>query len=577
MTGLLTQRVVTIAALVLAVALAIPAIRHWREQPPPPPAPPEPLQSSWSPPDTAALGGGGDYPFGLAIAPDGRELVYPASRAGVVSLWRQDLRSGDTRALPGTEGAVAPFWSSDAGRIGFFAGGRLRAFDVSRGEISDLADAPAPRGGTWNASGDVVFAPSARGPLLRRDASGTIRPLTTVTPNTGETAHAWPQFLPDGKHLIFLVIADDRAQSGIWLASLDDPSTRKRLLASDTQALAVDHTLIYVADLSLMAQEFDPETFALRGRARAIGLRAGRGPLNQLFATASADVLIFGPPGTTLRELRWLSRTGAAEWSSQPLDAWDVRVAPDGRRFVVTQVDPQLRTLDVMIRTATQPAPTRVSLSTDADESAAWSPDGLRVAWVSQRRKLLMRGAGAVLPEQVIAAFDTPLQVWDWSRDGRVLLIGRRSAATGDDLWLQPPVEDATARPYSTAAFNQIYGAIAPDGTRIAYASDESGQFDIYVDAFPTPAARLRVTTAGGTEPRWSADGRELYFRRGSEVHAAAISGAEVRSTTRLFDAGAPIRSYDVSRDGRFLVNVPAAGARAAAATLIAHWQTLPH
>ena len=304
-----------------------------------------------------------------------------------------------------------------------------------------------------------------------------------------------------------------------------------------------------------------PSTFEPSGRAAVVGLQAGRGPLGQIFATASDDVLIYGAPGTTLRELRWLTRDGTPAGStSEPIDAWDLRIAPDGRRIVVTEIDRQLRTLDVFIRTGSQPAPARLSLSTDVDESGVWSPDGLRIAWAGQRRKVMLRGAGAVLPEQTIATFDSPVQVWDWSRDGRSLLIGRKSSDTGDDLWIQPPVEGATAQPYTTAPFDQVYGAFSPDGRSIAYASNESGQFDIYVDSFPKPGTRVRVTTAGGTEPRWSNDGRELFFRRGSAIHVGSLRSRIARSDrSRSSSISArPIRAYDVSRDGRFLVNVPA-------------------
>jgi Tol biopolymer transport system component len=239
----------------------------------------------------------------------------------------------------------------------------------------------------------------------------------------------------------------------------------------------------------------------------------------------------------------------------------------------VTEIDRQLRTLDVFIRTASQPAPTRLSLSTDVDESGVWSPDGLRIAWAGQRRKVMLRGAGAVLAEQTIATFDSPVQVWDWSRDGRSLLIGRRSHDTGDDLWIQPPVEGAAAQPYATAAFDQAYGAFSPDGRSIAYASNESGQFDIYVDAFPKPGTRVRVTTAGGTEPRWSNDGRELFFRRGSAIHSVRVAtDREIESITQLFDLGKTVRSYDVSRDGRFVVNVAATSQAAAAPTIVVNW-----
>jgi eukaryotic-like serine/threonine-protein kinase len=200
----------------------------------------------------------------------------------------------------------------------------------------------------------------------------------------------------------------------------------------------------------------------------------------------------------------------------------------------------------------------------------------LRIAWAGQRRKVMLRGAGAVLPEQTIATFDSPVQVWDWSRDGRALLIGRKSNDTGDDLWIQPPVEGAAAQPHATAAFDQAYGAFSPDGRSIVYASNESGQFDIYVDAFPKPGTRVRVTTAGGTEPRWSGNGNELFFRRGSEVHVVQLESnrRDIRSIARLFDVGQPIRAFDVSRDGRFLVNVAAASQSSTPPTIIHNWLT---
>lgn len=561
-------------AALAALIFAIPAIRHWRELPPEPPPPPQPLRSAWAPQAGLTAGAGGDYSFGLALAADGRKLVYPATRGGIPSLWLQDLRTGETRALPGTDGAAAPFWSADGSRVGFFVAGRLRALELSTGQISALAEAASPRGGAWNASGDVVFAPSLNGGLMRRNAGGSLAPFTTIDTASGETAHAWPAFLPDGTHVVFFVSASQPSRAGIWLAPLDAPSSRRRILATDAQAIVTGHVLLYLRDATLMAQPLDASTLEPGGQATVAGVNAGRGPLGQLFATASSDVLIYGAPGTTLRQLRWTTRTGEPAGSTgEPVDAWDLRIAPDGRRVVVTELDRQLRTLDVFVHTAAQPAPLRLSLSTDVDDSGVWSPDGLRIAWAGQRRKVMIRGAGAVLPEQTIASFDTPVQVWDWSRDGRTLIIGRRATDSGEDVWMQPPVENADATPYAVAPFDQVYGALSPDGSRLAYASNESGQFDIYVDSFPEPGRRVRVTTAGATEPRWSADGRELYFRRGSEIHAVTFDQFEIRSSMKLFDAGAAIRSYDVSRDGRFLINLPASSSPAASTTLIHHWR----
>lgn len=575
------------ATLVIVAVLAVPAVRHWPETPA---APPQPLRAAWVPAAGLNVGAGSDHPFGLALSPDGRQLVYPAARAGAIELWLQDLVTNETRALPSTDGASSPFWSTDGRHLGFFTTSRIRSFDLGDGSVTDLAEAPSGRGATWNAAGDLVFAPAGDAGLMRRTGDGVVRPLTTIDAAQGESSHRWPAFLPDGRHVIFFVRAVARSRAGIWIASLDDPSSRRRLVPADGQALVAGNTILYVNDVALMAQPLDPSTWTPDGRATLAGLPVGRGLLDQLFATASSEVLLYGPPGTTLRELQWIGRDGAAlDRMGEPTDAWDLRLSPDGRRVATTELDAQLRTLDVWIREPNQPVATRLSSSADVDESAVWSPDGHRVAWVAARRKVTLRGAGAVLPEQVVATYDPPVQVWDWSPDGRVLVVGRTTADTRDDLWVLPIADAASATPYATAPFNQIYAVLAPDGRSLAYASNESGKFDIYVDAFPTPDARIRVTTAGGTEPRWRGDGRELYFRRGSEIHAVSF-GTPARSTSagpaggrrielgsseRLFDAGATIRAYDASADGRrFLLNLPAANSAPSVATLVVNWQT---
>ena len=536
------------------------------------------MRAAWTPPDAVEVGAGSDYAFGLALAPNGRRLVYPAAQGGVISLWLQDLSTGETRALPATDGAAAPFWSPDEARVGFLSGGRVRAIHLASGAVTDLAEVTSGRGGTWNSAGDLVFAPDGTSGLMRRSADGTIAPLTTVDREAGEQGHSWPAFLPDGRHVAYLVTARERTRAGIWLTSLDNPATRTRLADSDAQPVIAGQTLLLLNDTALMAQPLDPATWLPAGRSMLAGVPTGRAALGQVFATAAADVLIYRAPGSSLRELRWVSPSGETLGrAGEPAESWDLRIAPDGRRVVVTQLDPQFRTLDVWIRDGTRPVPTRLSLDTDIDESAVWSPDGLRVAWIGKRRNIQIRGAGAVLPEQTSATLDPPIQLWDWSRDGRYLLIGRRNLQTRDDLWVVPPTGGAQPSAYAAGSFSQTFGAFSPNSRWIAYASDESGQSEIYIDSFPKPGTRIRVTTAGGTEPRWRRDGSALYFRRGSEVHVARLSlgqpALEVASLDRLFDAGAPIRSFDVTPDGtRFLLNLPALSTAPRSATMVVHW-----
>ena len=536
------------------------------------------MRAAWTPPDAVEVGAGSDYAFGLALAPNGRRLVYPAAQGGVISLWLQDLSTGETRALPATDGAAAPFWSPDEARVGFLSGGRVRAIHLASGAVTDLAEVTSGRGGTWNSAGDLVFAPDGTSGLMRRSADGTIAPLTTVDREAGEQGHSWPAFLPDGRHVAYLVTARERTRAGIWLTSLDNPATKTRLADSDAQPVIAGQTLLVLNDTALMAQPLDPATWLPAGRSMLAGVPTGRAALGQVFATAAADVLIYRAPGSSLRELRWVSPSGETLGrAGEPAESWDLRIAPDGRRVVVTQLDPQFRTLDVWIRDGTRPVPTRLSLDTDIDESAVWSPDGLRVAWIGKRRNIQIRGAGAVLPEQTSATFDPPIQLWDWSRDGRYLLIGRRNLQTRDDLWVVPPTGGAEPSAYAAGSFSQTFGAFSPNSRWIAYASDESGQSEIYIDSFPKPGTRIRVTTAGGTEPRWRRDGSALYFRRGSEVHVARLSlgqpALEVASLDRLFDAGAPIRSFDVTPDGtRFLLNLPALSSAPRSATMVVNW-----
>jgi len=569
-------RLVAVLLAVLTIGVTGPvALRHWRERPP---EPPSALRGAWVPPAGVDVGASLTHPFELALSPDGRRLAFPGAQSGRSVLWLQDLGSGKAGEVPGTDGAAMPFWSPDGTRVGFFAGGRIRAFDLASGLASDLAESTAGCGAAWNAAGDLVFASSAAGPLVRRTPAGAVATLTALDTAARETAHCWPAFLPDGRHLVYLA-RTSVGRTTAWLASLDAAGPRLELTATEAQPLVVGDTLVFASGEALMAQPLDQKTWAPVGRPSLVGLPVGHGPLGQLFATAARDALIFGAPGTTLRELQWRTRTGvAAGRMGEPVDAWDLRIGPDGRRVAVTERDTQVGTLDIWIHDGSQPVPLRLSRGTDIDEGAVWSPQGTRLAWTAARRAVTIRGAGAVLDEQTVGAFDPPVRVWDWSRDGRWLVVGRRDAVTGDDLWIVAPDDGGEARPYVRAPFNEIDAVVSPDGRHMAYASNESGQFDVFVDSFPTPGTRIRVTTAGGREPRWRRDGGELFFRRGSEIHAVAIDRAgdrvTARATERLFDAGADVRTYDASADGsRFLLNVPAASAAPRAATLVVNWR----
>jgi Tol biopolymer transport system component len=244
-------------------------------------------------------------------------------------------------------------------------------------------------------------------------------------------------------------------------------------------------------------------------------------------------------------------------------------------------LEPLLRTLDVVLFDGSSVMPTRVSLSIDTDETPVWSPDGLRVGWVSAGHAVTVRGAGAVLPAETIARFEEAVRVSDWMPDGRGLIATRTMPETREDLWLVPTEGHGEPRPLIATPFADVQGTVSPDGRWMAYASDESGQFDIYVerieDRSPGPGTRERVSSGGGSDPRWSRNGQELFFRRGSQIHAATPALGRgpnaLAATSMLFDTKVGLRTFDVAPDGRrFLVNLPASPASAGPATVIVNW-----
>ena len=535
-------------------------------------------------PDSAAPGAGPDFPFGLALAADGRRVLLPSVREGRLHLWMQDLQSGNLSLVPGTEGGALPFWSPDGTSIGFFADGALRQLELASGQRRDVLEAPAARGASWNARGDLVVAASAEGGLTLRSPDGATRALTSVDAGAGELAHLFPAFLPDGNHVLFFVRASQPARQGLWLTAIGGDAPRQRIVGSAASGIVSGDQLVFANDGALVAQSLDVERARLTGRATVLGVSVGQSPLGQLLATAGADVLIYSPPVSTARELVWVTRTGERLGNvGSPADIWQARIAPDGRRVAATVLEPLLRTLDVVLFDGSSVMPTRVSLSIDTDETPAWSPDGLRVGWASAGHAVTVRGAGAVLPADTIARFDEAVRVNDWMPDGRALVITRTMPDTREDLWLVPMEGHGEPRALIATPFADAQGAISPDGRWIAYASDESGQFDIYVervqDRYPGPGTRERVSSGGGSDPRWSRDGQELFFRRGSQIHAAtpALGRGQnaLAATSMVFDTKVGLRTFDIAPDGRrFLLNLPASPASTGPATLIVNW---PH
>ncbi|MCC7124764.1 MAG: PD40 domain-containing protein [Acidobacteria bacterium] len=571
---------VVVVALTVALAMvAIPAVRHLLEELPVPPEPPAALRAEWRAPADVTLGTGVEFPFGVTISPDGRRVAFPATRDGVSALWLQDLRTGDARELVGTGQAATPFWSADGARVFFVARGSLQQIDVTTGDVQAVMPASMPRGGSANIGGDIVIGGDEGAGLTLRLADGTVRALTSVDANATESAHVFPAFLPDGDRVIYFVRATAATRQGLWITSLSGAFQPTRLTNSAASAIVSGDRVIHAVDGALVARTLAPDAPELRGAADVLGARVGTTPIGELLATAAADVVLFQPPIVTARQLVWATRDGTrtSELGS-PGDIWSARIAPDGRRVAATVLEPLLRTLDIVQYDGRALMPTRVSLSIDTDDTPAWSPDGRRIAWISAGRAVTVRGAGAVLPADTITRFDAAARLSDWTPDGRAVLVSATTGETKDDVWVVPVDGKGERRVAIQTPFNDVQATVSPDGRWIAYASDESGTWEIYVERFldraPGPGTRERVTSGGGSDPRWSRTGRELFFRRGFAIHVATPASGRgpnaAAATSMLFDTNAALRSFDVSPDGRrFLLNVPAESGPVEPATIV--------
>jgi eukaryotic-like serine/threonine-protein kinase len=532
------------------------------------------------------------------LSPDGRTLAIVAGGR----LWIRHLDSLALKSLAGTEGASWPFWSPDGAFLGFFAQGKLKKISVDGGPTQILCDAPAPRGGTWNRDGVIVFAPGANGALERVSAAGGVP--APVTKTTG--SHRFPEFLPDGRHFLYLA-REGPETKGVTLGSLDEMAP-VRLVAEDSSATFVPSEasdasstsrrspggyLLFVRQATLMAQPFNLDRFQTSGEmfpvAEQVGNVAGVG-FGQ-FATSENGVLAYWSSGGLGREFVWMDRSGQQIGQAFPAGDWpDFRLSPEEKRIVFSQVESGNQ--DVWVRDIARGVRTRLSFDAAQDNLPVWSPDGLRVLWPSNRQggsyNLFIKSAAGDGQEELFLKLGTPTG-WatDWSKDGRHILYQIPGSKSGQDLWIAQGDGDGKPFPYLQGPFDEQNGVFSPDSRWIAYVSNESGTDEVYVQPFPLAGGRWQVSSGGGAIPRWRQDGSELFYLATDH----GMMAATVRAVGASFETGAPNRlftipvasgavdrdEYAVSADGkRFLVSRALGNAAAAPVTIVLNWPAGP-
>lgn len=589
-------RLATAILAALLTAAAVPALRHLRETPPPPPPA---LRAALDAPVGSELGSGDDI-LDAAISPDGLQIAFVATADGVPALWQRALDSDRAQPLRGTEGASLPAWKQDGSALSFFSGGQLRTISLADGRVSDLAPAALPSGAAWLSDGSLLFA-DGTGPI-RRLARGAAGNATAL--KAGDTTHRFP--VPVGTSGDFLYVA--HVASGRPVVRLVSGGRETDLVRTSGHAVMFGDVLLHVIDGTLSAQRIDRERGAPVGRSTPLAFDVGLSPAGHAFFTASNRVVAWAAAASRARELRWFAIDGTRGASvADPADIWQVRLSPDDRLAAVTMVEPLLRTLDIFVVPAAAAAASarRVSLSLSADTDPVWSPGGERIVFRSMQNgqpTLLARPPQfSEQADQTVLRSDLDETASDWRDDapGPALLFHAPGSGTGLDIWALD-VGSGARRPVARGAFNESDARWSPDGRWIAYVSDESGQPEVVVERWPPDGRRRRVTTAGGSRPRWRRDGRALFFLRGGRLmQAAALDGSsgsggstdtsgsveadlQVRLGDLIFGTATPIadwpdvRDYDAAHHSdRLLAIVAAPRTRAARAGIIVDWPSI--
>jgi Tol biopolymer transport system component len=529
----------------------------------------------------------------LALSPDGTNVAFAAMRDNVSRIWIRPVKSMASRSLPGTDGAAFPFWSADATGIGFFAGGRLKRVVVATDEVVDLAAAPNGRGGAWNEHGEIVFSPDDGAALFRVPADGgPVTAVTTLGPAAVE-GHAWPEFLPGGRHLIYTDYTIDTRRYGICLFDLDSRRTSRLVAAYSSGAYVPSGHILYKnKDGALVAQRFNLFTRTASGLpvvvADRVFSRYGIG--HRVDVSVSRTGLIAARNSDDVHDQlvlvdrtsrRVIRRFGAPAFHSNPT------LSPDGRQLLATIGREFKQPFNMWQFDVADGEGSRLTFGSLWDGAPVWAADGLRVIFASLRdrragiyERHLDNGADEwILPASFMQVPES------LSRDGRYLTYQKMGQGTRFDVWAWDLVEKRTFPVIATTA-NEGNSQISPDGRYVAYASDETGSFEVYVRPFlsGTDKDRRLVSSHGGVDPRWRRDGLELYYiaddRMLNAVSVTTSPAFQQGKTTPLFDSQVEYlwqdtrNHYDVTPDGRrFVLVSPVTDRRAAPFTLIVNWR----
>jgi Tol biopolymer transport system component len=575
----------SLAAVVVAGAVYITSER--------PDAPPPATRLRVLPPSPAPTGG--VLEFGAtgrsqALSPSGDRLAFVSRAGGVTNLWVWSFGEGTAAQLNGTDGASSPFWSPDEGQIGFFARGKLQRIAASGGPTATVCDAPFGASGSWGRGGTIVYCEWAGpNPGLRRVEAlgGSPSELTFDAPDI-VPGPSWPEFLPDGRHILFLdgtfkgeTMPEERH---VWIADIETGHARKLLQADCRVSYSSGHLLV-IRRGAIVAVPFSAETGAVTGEpVKLVDSMWAFGPTGGAeYAAAAGSAVLAYRERRPASDLVWFDRAGRRLGTLAGDKLFGrFRLSPD-ETLVATEIgDPELGGLQIHVLSASTGIGTRVTFEPLTAVLPTWPPRGrelvfgapkgsglelCRLVLAGQKVEILLAKVGTQMPQ-------------DWSPDGRLLAFDDDSPgrAPQRQLWLLPLEGGGAPRRFLDVPFSTSLPRFSPDGRFLAYVGEESGRAEVFIAPVTEPGARLRVSPAGGTRPRWTRGGRELVYQTLDDLLVAVPV-----TTGRSPSVGAPDPlfrvdsflgfNYEVTSDGdRFLVNVVSDALAERTVTIVSPW-----
>lgn len=500
-----------------------------------------------------------------ALAPNGRRVVFAASSQGKSQLWVRDLDSPSPWPVAGTDGAFDPFWSPDSNDVAFFANGRLKRVRLTGGPATILCEALQGRGGTWSRGGVIVFAPNIAAPLYRVPAQGgKAEPATTLDAAAGEVSHRWPWFLPDGRHFLYTSRNAAPEKTALYAGDLESKQTQRIQNIGSNATYSPPNFLLFVTQRALMAQAFDAGRLRATGEPFQIADQVDliTANLQGSFSASQTGVVAYysGDASRINSQLAWFDRSGKKLGTvGEPGNYVKPAISPDGRSLAVDRLDPRSGTYGIWQYDLGRDNPTRLTFDARQDGYPVWSPDGGAIAFAGTHAghsQIYRKSIGSTAREEVLLESNLDKFPSDWSRDGRYLIYYQIDPVTKYDVWALPLTGNSKPFPILQTGFNEHRATLSPDGRWLAYTCDETGQDEVYVQSFPTPGKKWKVSVGGGGRPVWSRDGKELFYmaadRQLMATTVKAGAAFETAAPKPLFATHVSVtRFFDVSPDGR--------------------------